>query len=383
MFSFSQVIWKILYSTVSSKDTGTLYAARNAINAKNVSKDPASNYYASTELINKFTKAYITCAGLIHFGMTSPEDSPNKNKYEGAIGNEAEMRQHILKNAEEVIQTYVHLDFPKIPEQGYQSNNIICDICNKKYKHAATLEKHKSEVHSMSADDIGVSPETSSKAEIGDHVLNYSKVSLTLGLLKLNHDDSIRMGDGERILRMDKVLYLFYKAFNCTKYAYGILETLLQARVLLSDRLAHRLIWNRTVNNSGKYDTNLPNDLDLEHCNRTFKDEAHSYRGVFTDKVVSRVSRSAIKTENILKNYDNSSSVHRPSGKHTPGDIACDIETLIQQFLDQRVFEFVPGRRHSAFPDFKVDQLSLDMNHFRDWLSKSMKKIAKKHFYRY
>ena len=83
------------------------------------------------------------------------------------------------------------------------------------------------------------------------------------------------MGDGERILRLDKVLYLFDKKLSCSKYAYGILETLPQ--VLLNERLPHRLIWDMTVNNNGKSDSNLPNDLDLEHYNRILKGD-HSYR---------------------------------------------------------------------------------------------------------
>ena len=153
---------------------------------------------------------------------------------------------------------------------------------------------------------------------------------------------------------------------------------MLQTKVLLSERLAHRLIWNRSVNNNGQLDSNLPNDLDIEHCNKVFKDEAHSYRGVFTDKVVSRVSRSAMKTDMVLKNYGKVSKVARPSGRHTPGDVTCDIVTLVQQFKARNLFGYVSGRRHSAFREFKLDQLSLDMNDFRDWLSRSMKKIAKK-----
>ena len=57
-----QVIWKVLFSTTSSKGTGTLHAARNMINAKKVWKDPASNYYSSSELVDKFAKAYIVNA---------------------------------------------------------------------------------------------------------------------------------------------------------------------------------------------------------------------------------------------------------------------------------------------------------------------------------
>ena len=379
------MIWKILYSTASSKDTGTLYAARNSIDAKNVSKDPNSNYYASSELVDKFTKAYVVSAALSHFKMESIDSYPSENTYEGEIGNNAEMKEYLLQNANQVVKDFTVLDFPQIPATGYQSNNIVCNVCGKKYKQVSTLEKHLSQVHGLVEEESGSNNDTTTDHETKDedYVLNYTKLSLTLGLLKLNHDDAIHMGDGERIMRLDKVFYMFYKAFNCTKYAYGLLETMLQANVLLSERLAYRLIWNRTVNNSGQLDSNLPNDLDIEHCNKVFKDEAHSYRGVFTDKVVSRVSRSAMKTDMVLKGYDKMSKVVRPSGRHTPGDVTCDIVTLVQQFKTRDLFGSVSGRRHSAFRDFKVDQLSLNMNDFRDWLSRSMKKISKKHFYRY
>jgi hypothetical protein len=376
------VIWKILYSTASSKDTGTLHAARNTINAKNVSKDPASNYYASSELIDKLTKANCVCAALSHFGMENPESAPKNHIYNGSIGSESEMRDYILSNAQAVVEKFALIDFPDIPVTGYQSNTIICEICGHMYKHAKTLNKHRLEIHQVQ-DSIIEHTATTSKAEKEDHILNYSKNSLTLGLLKMNHDDAIRMGDGERILRLDKVFYLFYKTLGCTKYAYGILETLLQTQVLLSERDAHRLIWNRTVNNAGKRDTNLPNDLDLEHCNKVFKDEAHSFRGIFTEKVVSRVSRSSLLTDAVVKNFDRVSNVVRPSGKHTPGDIQCDIDALVRQMMGMQLFECIPGRQHSAFLGFKANQLSLNMHEFRDWLSRSMRKVAKKHFYKY
>ncbi|XP_070581579.1 uncharacterized protein [Ptychodera flava] len=60
---WQKVIWLHLYSTASCRDIGTLHAARNAINSRNVSSDPAKNFYASSELLDKFTDAYLV-AGL-------------------------------------------------------------------------------------------------------------------------------------------------------------------------------------------------------------------------------------------------------------------------------------------------------------------------------
>ena len=384
-----QVIWKILYSTASSKDTGTLYAARNSINARNVTKDPSGNFYASSDFMDKVTKAYILTAALEQFGMTSVDSEPTVNTYTGNIGNSVEMKMYILNEARSVIRKFTVTDFPVIPLDGCQSNSdITCETCGKSFKEITYLNNHKANIHGqVQGDQIRTKAKTTKETQLSpsqDGILNFSKVCLTIGLLKLDHDDAIRLGDGERILRLDMIMYLYYKKCHCTKYAYGMLETLLQTKVLLSPRLAYQLIWNRTVNHQGRIDSNHPNDLDLEHCNKVFKDEAHSYRGTFTEKVISRVSRSALKTDSIMKQYDKVSKVVRPSGKHTPADLTVDIMTLMQQFKERRLFQHIPGRKHSAFPSMEENQLSsLDMYEFRDWLSRSMRKIAKKHFYQH
>lgn len=86
---------------------------------------------------------------------------------------------------------------------------------------------------------------------------------MSLGLLRLEHNDAIAMGDGDRILQADKQLTLIYKVSGCPKYAYGMLETQAQANILLSERDAYLLKWNRTVNHRGQINTNFPNDKDL------------------------------------------------------------------------------------------------------------------------
>ena len=384
---YLQVIWKILYSTASSKDTGTLYAARNPINSRNVTKDPGSNFYASSDFFDKVVKAYIVTAALEHFQMKSVESEPKINTFTGDIGNSSDMKIYLMNEARNVVKKYAVTEFPTIPAEGYQSNNeIMCQFCGKSFKEISYLRNHETNIHGQVCE--GQSKKTSvvkTKSQLShDGILNYSKACFMLGLLKLDHDDAIKLGDGERILGLDMIMYLYYKKFNCTKYSYGMLETLLQAKVLLSPRLAHLLIWNRTVNHRGCVDTNHPNDLDLEHCNKVFKDEAHSHRGNFTEKVIIRVSHSALKTDTILKHYDKASKVVRPSGKHTPADVTVDIMTLVQQFKERKLFQQIQGRKHNAFPDIEENQLSsLNMHDFRDWLSRSMRKIAKKHFYQY
>ena len=77
---------------MSARDTGTLYAARNTLNARNVTKDPSDDFYASEDLIEKVTKAYIITGGLSQFGMDSMEAEPRLNAYTGPIGDKEEMK---------------------------------------------------------------------------------------------------------------------------------------------------------------------------------------------------------------------------------------------------------------------------------------------------
>lgn len=70
-------------------------------------------------------------------------------------------------------------------------------------------------------------------------------------------------------------------------------------------------------NHQGKIDTNFPMDLDVEHDNKAFKNEIHSFKGDITDKSIARVSHSTESTNAILEAYDKSTHVKKPSGKHT------------------------------------------------------------------
>ncbi|CAC5425835.1 unnamed protein product [Mytilus coruscus] len=169
----------------------------------------------------------------------------------------------------------------------------------------------------------------------------------------MDHNDAIHMGDGSRMLRIDQFLVLYYKYCHCTKYAF--------------ERQAHRLIWNRTINHKGAANTNHPNDIDVEHCNKVFKDSAHSYRGVFTEKVVARVSKSAMKVHEIIKQFDKVCNVHVLSGRHKTCDKEIDIITLVRQFQACNLFDFIPGRSHYAYPNIKENPLTeLDMEFVRD-----------------
>ena len=384
---FFQIIWKLLYSTASAKDIGTMYSAKHTLNSKNVSQDPHSDFYASSDFFEKYIAAYVILGALHHFGMDSLTSEPTRNTYRGEIGNPEAMKEFVLGEAKQFVNDYARPDVPSLPSYGPQSNTLRCRYCGKEYQRPTALRKHEHQLHGHADpwfnEASAVTEQLTQNDNGDDFILNYTRLCLTHGLNQKNHNDAIKMGDGDRIMRVNKFLYMYYKTCGCHKYAFGILETLTQSMVLLSERKVHQLVWNRTVNHRGEPDTNHPNDLDLEHCNKVFKDEAHSYRGTFTDKTLSRVSRSALTLHGLVKNFDKISNTSLSSGKHKDADTKDDIRILVQHINPVNIFDHIPGRSYTAYPTISDNPLkSLNMERFRDWISESISSFGKKHFYK-
>ena len=81
-----------------------------------------------------------------------------------------------------------------------------------------------------------------------DKVCSYAKELLTLGLLWLNFHDSVKEGDGDRIIRMWKLNLLVFKAARRKNYSIEALNLILQVDHILSPREAAQVKWSRTIN---------------------------------------------------------------------------------------------------------------------------------------
>jgi L1 cell adhesion molecule like protein len=370
-----------LYSTLSARDTGTLYQVRNLIDARNVTKDPANNYYAAKELLDKFRDAYLINGALYHFGMTTVDSEPTKNVYEGPPNHNPSKEEYVRKSVRCFIDEHVMNDIQEIDMNSTAlENNLTCRYCGKKYVRPTCLKKHEEKEHGH-LDTSHTSDIEQNTSE--DKVYNYTHQVLVLLLLQMNHNNAINLGDGERVIRLYKFFYLYFKISNCPKYAYATLELLAQVNGLLTPRMAYSLTWNRFVNHQGHMYSNHPMDLDLEHDNKCFKNDICSYRGEITERSVNRVGRSVESTDEIVGNYDKKTAVRKPSGRHTQKSTTDDVMIIVEQLQDANVYDRIPGRCHNAFPDMKNDMLDeLDMSKFNGWVSKSLKTFSKKHYYK-
>ena len=108
---------------------------------------------------------------------------------------------------------------------------------------------------------------------------------LTLGLFWHNFHDSIKEGDGDRILRMWKHNLLTFKAAKRKNYSIEALNLILQVNHVLSQREAAQVKWCRTVITTGYGGHNISMDLHLEYLNCRLKITNNlSYRYYFTIK---------------------------------------------------------------------------------------------------
>lgn len=236
---FSKVIWHHLYSTSSARDIGTLYQARNAINARNVTKDPHSNYYAASEFLDKVLKAYAVAGGLDHFRMACVEDEPKVNVFSGnPLDNEIK-KEYVLNEARQFVNKHVMHQIPELDTAAPTSNDLVCQFCGKRHKRQAYLHKHEREKHGQPGPSDLDTQETVSQKE--DKVFNYIHHLLVLLLLRENHNED---GDGERVVRLYKFFTLFFKISKCPKYALATLELQAQLNCLLTPRMAYSLTWN-------------------------------------------------------------------------------------------------------------------------------------------
>ena len=158
-----KVVWTRLYKTSSSQEGGTLYQLRNLINRRNVICDPKKDMNSCEDFFELVTKAhnnYSRC----YEGIQN-EKNWWQTKWR-IISTRLGKPNGTSRCSEKIVSQFMHLSFPV---------------------------KIKKRPKSM------------------DHVLEYGKDILTMGLLLLEFKDTIKHGAGFRILRCWKFVSFFFE----------------------------------------------------------------------------------------------------------------------------------------------------------------------------
>lgn len=187
---------------------------------------------------------------------------------------------------------------------------------------------------------------TSSKVQ--DGVTMYARELLTLGLVWLEFYDSIREGDGDRILLSWKIMLPIFKATHHTNYVKEAITLLFQVKTL-PPRKVGQLLWSRCINTQGRVGCNIPCDLHQEHLNRRLKGILKGLGSNINSETVLRAGKTLAVVDKVCHSFEQqTSTANMESGvHHTPG-FNKDLTKIVNVLTEEDVFD-PRNRSHPSF----------------------------------
>ena len=226
--------------------------------------------------------------------------------------------------------------------------------------------------------ELNFTPSKIAEAGQLDHVLEYARETLTLGMLFLEFKDSIREGDGNRVLRCWKYFLFLFRASGHVNYCIEAFNLLMQYYYTLTPRLAEQMLWGRFINYEGKPGHNISADLHMEHLNRTCKDAINHLGANKTPNAITRTGKAVCGLTAIVHNFDKLNGTVI-SGRHTRRSEMEDLIRIIEELTRLEVFATQPGRHHSKFPKFLSNRMLSSVNNAKMnlWMKSNLSKSLK------
>ena len=330
----------MLYNEDSAADQCTLYQLRNLINRRNVQRDPKNDVNAAEDFLELVTDAHIIHAASIELGSEDGETLPETVVQALSLLKTADERKAFLRKISLLI-----VDHYMLPLSPCLSSSMVDQTQQ-------------------------------------DHVFNYGKILLTLGMVHHYFKDSVREGDGDRVFSCWKILLPLFKQDGRRKYALEAFLLMAQDQALLSPQMAYQLKWARFVNNKGGAGRNMSCDLRLEHMNKFLKQSLHSVAPGFKQEgahAVKRIANSISMCESIIDNFDENLDVHHPYGSHASRSVISDLNMILSRLTSKSVFKFEAGRKYRS-PKCNYDSTiftTLDMVNFNTWIERLKVKYNK------
>lgn len=217
---------------------------------------------------------------------------------------------------------------------------------------------HEKKIHDLEVTEEkqDETSEENKKSELSeskeDNVFNYGCLHLSLGLLLHNADDSVKEGDGERLMRVWKFLTFVFRSHGKHKYALAGLRLMASRLALLTPRQAHRLTWNRFANKQGGVGKCISRDLRLEQINQVSK---QAIRGIGAPNVtpdsIQSTTQSTGSLEKLLVKSSQDLGITKRSTHHTNKTRQAVFTSVLNQLHTKaKMFDFVPGRKFESFP---------------------------------
>jgi len=217
------------------------------------------------------------------------------------------------------------------------------------------------------------------ESEKEDCVLNYHRAKLIFGLILSDFNDAVKEGDGERLMRLYKIVLPIYKVNGCTKYSYTVLLLLVKITALLPESLAFRLVWNRFFNITGKRGHNISLDHRMDMFIKLLKTFLKGLGANLTEESAQRVARCLNTLEAIMDSLDKECHLlHKEKNRAGKGQEEA-VSQIIDDLINTSAFVKVPGREgYPNFPKFSGNLIEkLDYRDFYSWIKDKLSAWSK------
>ena len=378
--NFLQIVFCILFKSTSEKDTATFAQLQRIINRRDVTGDVKKNVAAHEEFLCIVTDAYVASSCMDYLKMNNLTDIPEFSKSLNIVETSdlSDVRRILSSCALEIVDNYILRNWKEelvVRDKlvSDDSGKFQCRIpgCEKSFSKEKSRHNHEIKNQGYSGQlEAAANPTGTTETEGEDFINSYSTVVMKLGFLYRNFCDAVREGDEERVCRLWKFLTLHYFTFGHKKYALEGFMLTSRLCATLSKRKAEQLTWNRFANTRGGPGKNVSLDLYIEHLNNETKHYLKKLGANLTDASAIRCSRAAGITRELMISFDKNASLKAPYGRHARRNDTDDFKDLITEiFTKTKATAKIPGRCHTAFPNFSSDVLHrFDVSKFCSWI---------------
>ena len=401
-FAPMQVMFNRLYKNESSQEGGTLLQLRNLIDRRNISRNISGKFNAGLDFLLLIATCHIIAAALHFFGMSDRDAVPTLNAISSEVLRQplTVRRKEFLDRVGRLVDRYIIasdynvLVQSQLPSPLQKSSSlplliqgdnphatrVVMDHSYATPQRAAQPQQKKrrqlpSFLRSL-ADEPHTSPNIMSKSP--DGVFNYAAAVLNDCLLLMELRDAIHEGDGDRIIRIWKFMLVYYRSGNHTNYALEAFHLQCMVNAVATPRVAHQLTWSRVVNTRGGPGNNIPIDLHNERLNRILKNSIGDMGANVSEKAIVKRSKSLKGVIDILDAFDSDTEINPSSSHHSMPSQRKDEDTVLEQLLKTKVFDYTPGRKHKSFSSI-LPNVSGHINaaKFFQWLQEQKQKMLK------
>lgn len=148
-----------------------MYQIRNLINRQNVVSSPSNDVNASEDFFELVTSSHILAAAMEIFGMESLSDSPDPLLFPPGNSDKSVRSVVLQSGVKAIMSQYVDLNYP------------------------------------------------AQKQDKVDHIQEYAKEVLTLGLFHLEFHDAVREGDGNSVERLE-VFTIVFQGYSASQLCH-------------------------------------------------------------------------------------------------------------------------------------------------------------------